>query len=245
MGPVDDPDMLSLAYISGFILLMVHCTLRWDDALHVMPRHFGLSSNAIYGKCWKTKVQRKCYTSFAGQRLGISSVDWASRFLQLLERRGLMGADFSLEKPIKDRSGFHSGVPCDYHSFLGAFRWTLRSIGCSDIEAMSYSAHSPRHVMPDAATQAHVQESHIRQLGRWKKKTMVRVYQNDTQAIPLAITQALCKQFASGWMPSTSPEAAPPIKKLRMTGLSQASIADSNKEGSSESSASDSSAESD
>ena len=74
--------------------------------------------------------------------------------------------------------------------------------------------------------------------GRWKMKTMVRVYQNDTQAAPLAVMQALCKQFASGWMPSVAPEAAAPIKKLRLTCTSLASYAESQDERCSESCAS-------
>ena len=89
--------------------------------------------------------------------------------------------------------------------------------------------------MPDAAVQAQVSESHVRQLGRWKKKTMVRVYQSDTQAIPLAITRELCQFFAAGWAPSVAPAASRPCTKLKLaSSLSDPSVGDHNAGGSSE-----------
>ncbi len=83
------------------------------------------------------------------------------------DAKGMIGADVSLEKLIKTDQDFIQVLHVTTIAFLALSVGLFIQRAVRLNEAMSYSAHSPKHVMPDVATQAIVQASRIRQLGRW------------------------------------------------------------------------------
>ena len=59
------------------ILIMIYSSLRFDDAMHVVPEALAMKDEALYGVVWQTKVERqKKGTRFAAAKVSVSGEEW-------------------------------------------------------------------------------------------------------------------------------------------------------------------------
>ena len=66
-----------LAFFAWWILIMIYSSLRFDDAMHVVPEALAMKDEALYGVVWQTKVERqKKGTRFAVAKVSVSGEEW-------------------------------------------------------------------------------------------------------------------------------------------------------------------------
>ena len=66
-----------LAFFSWWILITIYSSLRFDDAMHVVPEALAMKDEALYGVVWQTKVERqKKDTRFAVAKVSVSGEEW-------------------------------------------------------------------------------------------------------------------------------------------------------------------------
>ena len=62
-----------MAFFAWWILIMIYSSLRFDDAMHVVPEALAMKDEALYGVVWQTKVERqKKGTRFAAAKVSVS-----------------------------------------------------------------------------------------------------------------------------------------------------------------------------
>ena len=66
-----------MAFFAWWILIMIYSSLRFDDAMHVVPEALAMKDEALYGVVWQTKVERqKKGTRFAVAKVSVTGEEW-------------------------------------------------------------------------------------------------------------------------------------------------------------------------
>ena len=76
-----------VACFVGWLLCMVHASLRFNDACHVKPDSLEMQDTGLYGLAWQTKVERKRRgTGFVIAKTGLVHPEWLDTWFLLLSR---------------------------------------------------------------------------------------------------------------------------------------------------------------
>ena len=136
---------------------------------------------------------------WAALRRGFTGRDWAGAWLKQMAAYGLPGVDFLMAAPSTDYSSFKDSIANFYHA-QAALRALLVLDGMPEVEAMSYSCHSWRHLYPTAGKQMGLTDGAVGEMGHWEAgSNMPRGYVSMACVSELLTKRAVCDAFSSGW----------------------------------------------
>ena len=187
---------LPLRIFCGVAALCAHGIKRWGDVQHT--NHWKLTEHAIVARTWRSKKRQGSFT-WAALRTGFSDCDWVGPWFEALNEAGLPGEDFLVLRPTADFKGF-TRKPAKWSDACKAVQTALVLTGCRPDEAVSFSMHSFRHVLPTMARQLLVPDSMIATMGGWRSgDPMPGLYDSIAASSELAYKEFVRANFVAGW----------------------------------------------
>ena len=181
--------------MAGLLLCLTHGCLRWSDAQRsldiILGRHL-VSAKA-------TMKRKDILTPWVASRFGFSGLDWGAAFMDLLAQFGMPGGDFMLLEPTSPTS--FGSRPASYTSALNYVHSTLIAMGLSPGEALSYTFHGFRQLLPTLASQMGLPELEQEAVGHWKKgSSMPQHYDALHSSLETRAKQRILDGVAGGFM---------------------------------------------
>ena len=201
-----------MAFFAWWILIMIYSSLRFDDAMHVVPEAPAMKDEALYGVVWQTKVERqKKGTRFAVAKVSVTGEEWMedgwSASFEMDERDYFMKELDSAER-FGDR-------PATYQRSVLWLRYVLTTAASDDLKRGLISPpdlkghlqliqeitwHSCRVTLLSAAVQAQVPDKEIGLQANWKNPSqLVLKYVRSRKEISIEMVKRLTKRIASDW----------------------------------------------
>ena len=170
-----------MAFFAWWILIMIYSSLRFDDAMHVVPEALAMKDEALYGVVWQTKVERqKKGTRFAVAKVSVTGEEWMED--------GWSAASFEMDEPdyfMKelDSAERFGDRPATYQRSVLWLRYVLTTAASDDLKRGLISPpdlkghlqliqeitwHSCRVTLLSAAVQAQVPDKEIGLQANWK-----------------------------------------------------------------------------
>ena len=175
-----------LAFFAWWILIMIYSSLRFDDAMHVVPEALAMKDEALYGVVWQTKVERqKKGTRFAVAKVSVSGEEWMED--------GWSAASFEMDdrdyfmKELESAERF-CDRPATYQRSVLWLRYVLTTAASDDLKRGLISPpdlkghlqliqeitwHSCRVTLLPAAVQAQVPDKEIGLQANWKNPSQL------------------------------------------------------------------------
>ena len=202
-----------LAFFAWWILIMIYSSLRFDDAMHVVPEALAMKDEALYGVVWQTKVERqKKGTRFAVAKVSVSGEEWMED--------GWSAASFEMDdrdyfmKELESAERF-CDRPATYQRSVLWLRYVLTTAASDDLKRGLISPpdlkghlqliqeitwHSCRVTLLSAAVQAQVPDKEIGLQANWKNPSqLVLKYARSRKEISIEMVKRLTKRIASDW----------------------------------------------
>ena len=202
-----------LAFFAWWILIMIYSSLRFDDAMHVVPEALAMKDEALYGLVWQTKVERqKKGTRFAVAKVSVSGEEWMED--------GWSAASFEMDdrdyfmKELESAERF-GDRPATYQRSVLWLRYVLTTAASDDLKRGLISPpdlkghlqliqeitwHSCRVTLLSAAVQAQVPDKEIGLQANWKDPSqLVLKYARSRKEISIEMVRRLTKRIASDW----------------------------------------------
>ena len=193
---ISDAPTLPLRVYAGFNAALAHGVLRWSDLL--WSNEIRLTADALVGLCWKMK-RKQCQTPWAALRCGFTNTDWAARWLFQLGEAGLPGPDYTVRAVSKDGCRFTARIG-GFNDGISMMRSLLIIAGMSAEDAVTYTMHSWRHLMPTAARQLRLTDSEQVEIGHWSVgSAMPRRYDAAACVTELTAKASITGAVARGW----------------------------------------------
>ena len=202
-----------IAFFAWWILIMIYSSLRFDDAMHVVPEALAMKDEALYGVVWQTKVERqKKGTRFAVAKVSVTGEEWmedgwSAASFEMDERDYFMKELDSAER-FGDR-------PATYQRSVLWLRYVLTTAASDDLKRGLISPpdlkghlqliqeitwHSCRVTLLSAAVQAQVPDKEIGLQANWKNPSqLVLKYARSRKEISIEMVKRLTKRIASDW----------------------------------------------
>ena len=202
-----------MAFFAWWILIMIYSSLRFDDAMHVVPEALAMKDEALYGVVWQTKVERqKKGTRFAVAKVSVTGEEWmedgwSAASFEMDERDYFMKELDSAER-FGDR-------PATYQRSVLWLRYVLTTAASDDLKRGLISPpdlkghlqliqeitwHSCRVTLLSAAVQAQVPDKEIGLQANWKNPSqLVLKYARSRKEISIEMVKRLTKRIASDW----------------------------------------------
>ena len=149
--------------IAGLLLAMTHGVLRWSDIQRSLNLELG--RDMLTAKA--TMKRKDVLTPWVAARRGFSGTDWAESWLCLLAAFGMPGPDFVLLEPTGLES--FAQKPASYSKVIIHMRVCLIRCGLSASEAIMFTLHGWRQLMPTMANQLGLPELEQEAIGHWRK----------------------------------------------------------------------------
>lgn len=209
---------------SWLILCMVWGSMRFDDALHVVPSRAEASDFALMLFGWQTKVERKRRgTRYAVCNLSVFGVEWLVPGFALWQATApaeYMHGDFWL--PGDDGNKLLWDRPAEYGSFAAALRTTLKEacrlnrakldrfkVAQVAAEVEAVTPHSLKVTIVDAMAHHGAPDRVLMLQGNWQDGRMPAKYLRDRKSVPLSYVPALANDMKKGWRPAAGFPAPP------------------------------------
>ena len=196
-------------------LILIYASLRFDDGRHVDPTSLTLSSEALLGLVWQTKVERRRRgTRFAVPLCSMSGTDWLElgwkAFQPFCTERDYFICD------LKSETEFDAAPV----SYLRSLQW-LRFFAHQAVDSAEAAAllspaetpalrknaneitwHSMRATMLSAAVKAHVDDKIIALQANWKDPSqLVLKYARQRKELSVQMVQDLAAKIREQWNP--------------------------------------------
>jgi len=149
--------------IAGLLLAMTHGVLRWSDIQRSLSLELG--RDMLTAKA--TMKRKDILTPWVAARRGFSGTDWAESWLCLLAAFGMPGPDFVLLEPTGLES--FAQKPATYFKVIIYMRICIIRCGMSASEAVLFTLHGWRQLMPTMANQLGLPELEQEAIGHWRK----------------------------------------------------------------------------
>ena len=202
-----------LAFFAWWILIMIYSSLRFDDAMHVVPEALAMKDEALYGVVWQTKVERqKKGTRFAVAKVSVSGEEWMED--------GWSAASFEMDdrdyfmKELESAERF-GDRPATYQRSVLWLRYVLTTAASDDLKRGHISPpdlkgylqliqeitwHSCRVTLLAAAVQAQDPDKEIGLQANWKNPNqLVLKYARSRKEISIEMVKRLTNRIASDW----------------------------------------------
>ncbi len=192
---------------AGFFTLLAMSSARCSDAQR--SRGLTVVSDALRGES-RMKGKRVWVRWFCPRR-GLADRDWASPWLEELNRAGMPGPDFILCAANSSLDEWLSR-PAHYEDFRRALHLLLmKYVDMSADEAVRYNPHSFRHFLVTAGTQLRFQGALVSEglesLGHWRPgSAMPRNYDSEKGVTELSTRTVIVEALRAGWRPSAEGE---------------------------------------
>jgi hypothetical protein len=203
------------ALLVWWALTLIAASLRFDDAVHVEPKSLLLTSMALFGISWQTKVHRgRTGVKFAALNGSISGSPWLKEGFEYFKEScpGLRDWWFPYVS-VSGGSKFHMDLskPIEYGPGLVALKCALKLITSIDKkfntsweEISGITWHSCKVTVLAMAAHAGVSGLPLELQAHWSPgSSMPTVYARDTMKIPLEMVSGLWKRLKKGWKPGT------------------------------------------
>ncbi|CAE7939760.1 unnamed protein product, partial [Symbiodinium necroappetens] len=182
-----------MAFFAWWILIMIYSSLRFDDAMHVVPEALAMRDEALYGVVWQTKVERqKKGTHFAVAKVSASGEEWMED--------GWSAASFEMD----DRDYFMKEL--EYVLTTAASDGLKRGhISPPDLKQFlqliqEITWHSCRVTLLAAAVQAQEPDKEIGLQANWNDPSqLVLKYARSRKEISIEMVKTLTKRISSDW----------------------------------------------
>jgi hypothetical protein len=190
------------AHLAWYTLCMVYASLRYDDAMHVVPTRLRLEGGDLHGTSWQTKTDRtRKGVQFAVPDVSTSGHKWLGPGLERF-RHELGGLrDYWMPNIALDRGTIclEHGKPMHYQDSLKAFRALLVEVGAAQglmVTEKEYSWHSCKATMINQAARQEESGLGLALQGHWKDPNgkMPLKYARARMAIPLAMIKRVVQK---------------------------------------------------
>ena len=183
------------------ILLMTYASLRFSDVQRI--RTFGLNEDSVRGallNC-KTRKQRVQFRPWACPREGITgSREWAQPLIDMrLAFRRINGNGRSFTFMWLDRA--RQLVAADASPYSTARRkLAILFVALGDPEGERYTLHSPKNLLPTAASQLSFDQREMNIIGHWSSASkMPERYDRSAGANELLLRNTIVQRMRGGW----------------------------------------------
>jgi len=192
-----------------WVLILIYASLRFDDGVHVAPSSLEMTSEALLGVVWQTKVERKKRgTRFAVPTCSISGVEWLSMGWDLFKPH-LSDRDYFIWE-LRSEKEF-TEAPVTYSRGLSWLKMLmlkgiteariLKLVEVNEVEALERTVrevtwHSMRVTMLSEAVKAQVDDKIVGLQANWKDPSqLVLKYARQRKELSVAMVKNMTEKL--------------------------------------------------
>ena len=197
-----------------WILCMIFASLRFDDAVHVVPIELEMREEGLFGVSWQTKVERKRVgTRFAAPKIGFAHSEWLEVGWELFADKFISDRDYWIPE-FGSREAFKDEPPT-FARTLQWFKYLSRKaideagqlemsvrVECA-LTINKLTMHSCRVTLLDAAVHAGRTTEEIGLQANWKNPgPLVLKYTRNRSSVPALMVKQLVRDIVQDRHPA-------------------------------------------